>query len=562
MRKFVFFIFFLITFELLVSCYKNGNDDITLRLAQLDSIIDEQPQVVSDSLLQLKPQHFSSANRAYYGLLKTIADDKTYKSYTSDSLINSVVDYYTEHNQEDQNLIRALIYQGITRIRMRISDTTVYVPLKEAEKLLSRVKNPDASTGYMLYYYLGNVNYRNGNYSVAEKYYKETLKFAKSENIKRHIFDAYAEIFWNKMTQEDYENGKLYLDTITSFKNSSPDIDYQILNMQSTYYSLRGNYPEALQNDKEMLRLLPVMKEKIDTYRTFYSISSTYGNANKLDSAMYYGLQAVNHITDSTNNLNYLLYKNIADIAFRQNDYKTADEYRNKSFDVYKQGVNDRINKNILELEKRYDLTEAENKTLKSEARSRILAIFLLLILIFFEILGVIYYKRRKINILKIYKLKAQKELAETQTLLLQSKTEVQQRMVALYSSFLKQYADQQQQLKLFEMKIRGSKNSKMADEYKEILKTGEEEFNIISKQLINKETVEDILNIHTGLELLTETDRLLLVMLALRTDNSLIAALLNTTLVNLKSKKSYLKKKIIEHASYFDNFEQIIQLF
>lgn len=170
MRKFVFFIFFLITFELLVSCYKNGNDDITLRLAQLDSIIDEQPQVVSDSLLQLKPQHFSSANRAYYGLLKTIADDKTYKSYTSDSLINSVVDYYTEHNQEDQNLIRALIYQGITRIRMGISDTTVYVPLKEAEKLLSRVKNPDASTGYMLYYYLGNVNYRNGNYSVAEKY--------------------------------------------------------------------------------------------------------------------------------------------------------------------------------------------------------------------------------------------------------------------------------------------------------------------------------------------------------------------------------------------------------
>lgn len=547
---------------LLVSCHGERNQALFTRLQQWDAYLEEHPESVRDSLLKLNPAQLSRANRAYYGLLKTIADDKAYINFTSDSLINSVVDYYTDHNQENENHIRALIYQGITRIRMGISDSTVYAPLKEAEKLLGRVKNPNASIGYMLYYYLGNVNYRNDNYDVAEKYYKKTLEYAKLETKRRHIFDAYAELFWNEMTQEDYDNGKFYLDIIVSFKNSSPDIDYQILNMQSTYYSLQGNYLEALQREKQMLRLLPVMKEKPDAFRTFYSISSKYGNVNRLDSAMYYGLQAINHITDTTYDLNYLLYNNIADIAFKQNDYKTADEYRNKAFEVYKQGINGRIDKKILELEKRYDLTEAENKTLKSEARSTMLTIFLLLTLLFFVILGTIYYKRRKINILKTYKLKSQKELAEAQTLLLQRKTEEQQRMVAIYSSFLKQYAGQQQQLKLFEMKIRGSKNTKMADEYKEILKKGEEEFDIISNQLFNKKTVEDILNVHRGLELLTETDKLLLVMLALKTDNARIAALLNTSPVNLKSKKSYLKKKLIQHATSFDNFERLITLF
>jgi len=60
----------------------------------------------------------------------------------------------------------------------------------------------------------------------------------------------------------------------------------------------------------------------------------------------------------------------------------------------------------------------------------------------------------------------------------------------------------------------------------------------------------------------LSEGDRLLLAMLAMKLDNSQIAAFLNINSVNLKSRKTYLKKKLKENASSIHNFEQIMSLF
>jgi hypothetical protein len=50
--------------------------------------------------------------------------------------------------------------------------------------------------------------------------------------------------------------------------------------------------------------------------------------------------------------------------------------------------------------------------------------------------------------------------------------------------------------------------------------------------------------------------------MLAIGAGNEHIVALLNTTPANLKSKKSYLKKKMHVNASAFDNPEFMLSLF
>jgi len=59
-----------------------------------------------------------------------------------------------------------------------------------------------------------------------------------------------------------------------------------------------------------------------------------------------------------------------------------------------------------------------------------------------------------------------------------------------------------------------------------------------------------------------SEKDRLLLIMLALNASNDQIAALLDTTQINLKSRKSYLKKRIIEHTPEFPELTKLLDLF
>jgi len=84
-------------------------------------------------------------------------------------------------------------------------------------------------------------------------------------------------------------------------------------------------------------------------------------------------------------------------------------------------------------------------------------------------------------------------------------------------------------------------------------LKEGEHQFSNLSTQIFTEELSNGILEIKKdNLVHFSEKDRLLLIMLALNASNDQIAALLDTTQINLKSRKSYLKKRIIEHTPEF----------
>lgn len=532
------------------------------RLTRWNVLLDECPETIIDSLELINPKVLDARNRAYYGLLKTIAEDKSFADFTSDSLIATTVRYYDHHESGSENHIRSLVYRGIVCMRLGVTDSTVYVPLIHAKELFDKSKEQNPSIGYLLYYYLASLHYQNGNHELARKYYYRALDYAKKENSQRHIFDAYSELFWNEMTQDRYETGELYLDTLLHFKNRVPDIDFTILNMQSVYYDTQGEHEKSLQCEKDMIDLLPLQKGKVENFRTYYSLSDRYKSGNKLDSAMYYGLQAIASISDSGYRLNYLLYKNVADIAAAQENYRSADSLRQKMFEAYEHSVDEQTNTKILELEKRYDLAKVETKALKAQNNVTLLSALLFVLVLFITGLILFFRKRQTMAVLRNAKLQIETKMAETEALLLRKQTDQQKNVLDIYGAFLKQYADQQHQLKTFEMKIRGDRNLKLADEYHEILKQGQEQFNNLSSELFSSQIFEDILDVHQGLELLTETDRLLLIMLAMKTDTVQIASLLHTTSANLKSKKSYLKKKIMENKSSFDHFDNLISLF
>ena len=546
----------------LVACHKQENERMHAKLTRWDVLLDECPEAIIDSLELINAKQLDARNRAYYGLLKTIAEDKSFSDFTSDSLIANTVRYYDHHEIGSENYIRSLVYRGIVLMRIGVTDSTVYVPLICAKELFDKSKKQNPSIGYLLYYYLGSLHYQNCNHELAGKYYYRALNYAKKENSQRHIFDAYSELFWNEMTRDRYETGKLYLDTLLRFKNRVPDIDFTILNMQSVYYDIQGEHEKALWCEKDMAGLLPFQKETVENFRTYYSLSDRYKSVNKLDSAMYYGLQSIASISDSGYRLNYLLYKNVADIAAAQENYRLANSLRQKMFEAYEHSVDEQINTKILELEKRYDLAKAENKALKAQNNVTLLAVLMFVLLLSVTGLVLFFRKRQTMAVLRNEKLQIEAKIAETEALLLRRQTDQQKNVLNIYGAFLKQYANQQHQLKTFEMKIRGDRNLKLADKYHEILKQGEEQFNTLSNELFSSQIFEDILDVHQGLELLSETDRLLLIMLAMKADTMQIASLLHTTPANLKSKKSYLKKKIMENKFSFDHFDNLISLF
>ena len=189
------------------SC-KNADEKILLeKFTTWDSLIDSIPYAISDSLSLIDYNDLSRTTRAYYNLLKVVSDDKTYVNFTSDSTINSVAAWYKGHDPQNTNYIRALAYQGIVRTRLGVKDSTVYEPLREADKLLQSMPHPDPSLGYLVNYFLGNIHYNSRNYSSAAQYYQKTLDYAHKENDSTHIFDTYLAFFWNEMLHENVDQG-------------------------------------------------------------------------------------------------------------------------------------------------------------------------------------------------------------------------------------------------------------------------------------------------------------------------------------------------------------------
>ncbi|MFA7140543.1 MAG: hypothetical protein WC126_06000, partial [Proteiniphilum sp.] len=165
------------------------------RLQQWDNMLDRHPKAVSDSLKTLDRNALSRSGKAYYDLLKVISDDKTYVNFTSDSLINAVSRYYKSYDSQNMNYIRALAYQGIVRTRMGVKDSTVYEPLREANRLFQVSTQPDASIGYMINYFLGNIHYNNRNFSSADDYFYSALTYAEQEKDSVHRFDSYLALY-------------------------------------------------------------------------------------------------------------------------------------------------------------------------------------------------------------------------------------------------------------------------------------------------------------------------------------------------------------------------------
>jgi len=559
MRHFIYIVIAAAAAVLFISCNGRENGEIHKILTQWDNLLENNPEAVSDSLKTINPQTLSRENRAYYNLLKTISDDKTYFEFRNDSLINRVVDYYHLHEPYSNNYIRALTYKGIVRTRMGVTDSTVYEPLKKADHIFHTQKNPDPAIGYILHYFMGNTHFNNASYVLADKYFQESLHNAKLKKDSTHIFDAYLAIYWNEMAQSDFDAGKKYVDTLSLFFDEIPDKNYLILNAQSVYYEATKEFEKALECDKKLLTLTKSQKEDIDFSSLYFAVSDRYNTLNQLDSAMLYGQIAIESIVDENKKENYLFYDNVANIAEKQQNYLLANTYRQKAFDLYEKSVKDRLNTQVMELEKKYDLSEAENIALKSQQNTLIIAIIALLLAMLATILIMLNVKNRREAKIKLMQLEHEAETRAIETKLLEEEANKRDWLIQLYGHISNRLTSLQENFNTLSQRYVSS-HPKIYENMHNILHTAESDLREMPKNLIPD---ENTFSLYTNLsmeaaELFNANEKIMLMLLVCKADNRQISTFMNTSIESIRARKSQLKKKLTENgidAAHFFNF-------
>src|SRR5690554_247896 len=545
-RLYLFFVLIVIL-SMNSSCEKANDKMLFDKLRSWDSMIDSIPYAVSDSLQLMDYYDLSRSNRAYYNLLKVISDDKTYVNFSNDSTINSVAIYYKGHDPQNSNYIRALAYQGIVRTRMGVKDSTVYEPLREADRLLKSMPESDPSLGYLINYFLGNVHYNNRNYSSASQYFQTALNYANEEDDSTHVFDTYLAFFWNEMQHKNLDKSKLYLDSLSSFYNYLPEKDYYILNTQSIYYEAIGEPEQALEREKEQLKIFHRQKEVVDISRLYFNISDRYSGLGQLDSAMFYAQTSIDMIEDSNYRLNHLYYQNVADIAEKQGNYLVANNYRKQAAELYKNSVQDRLDTQIAEIEKKYDLTESENRVLLAHQQSmKIIIAALTLIIILIVILTNVYRVRRNT---KMELLVAENRLhqQELQAEIMEEEADKRKWLLQLYSNISDRLTFLQDEFdKLTQRYV--SSQPKVYKDMQEILKNADTDLRDINKTLTpDANTFYLYTKLSDDNGILNDKEKLMLMLLSCDADNRELATFMNTTIESIRVRKSQLKKKMCE---------------
>lgn len=524
-------------------------------LAAWDKMIDYRPSDVSDSLKTIEYVSLSRNNKSYYNLLKVISDDKTYVNFTSDSLITSVVNFYSSHDPKSPNLIRSLAYLGIVRTRMGVRDSTVYEPLREADRLLASMSDPNPSLGYLINFFLGNIHYNSRNYPIANDYFIRTLGYARAERDSIHIFDTYLAIYWNSMQSKDFEKGKIYLDTLSAFQNKFPSKDYYILNAQSIYYDIMDEPEIALEKEKEKLLIVRSQEENIDLSRVYFNISDRFVGLDQLDSAMIYAQMAIDIIEDSTYVYNHLYFENVAKIAEKQENFEYANIYRIKASELYKSSVSGRLDTQIAELEKKYDLSEAENVILRTKQQSSRIIILSLIVLLAVAVLMMYLLKVQKESRMKLIEAENRVQQQAMQAELMETEENKRKWLLLLYSNISDRLTFLQGEFEKLTQRYVSS-NPKVYKDMQLILKNTDTDLRDINKTLApDTETFFAYTHLDDNNDVLNSNEKMLLMLLACDADNRQLATFLNTTTDSVRVRKSQLKKKMIENGYNIDVF-------
>ena len=364
-------IFAIFTLSLALTCCQSGSDTATLReLTSIDSTLTvaRQYEVAQHRLDSLHPEAFSKAERAYYSLLLTQSHYKNYIDDTTDAVINVAVDYY-KHHGDNEKRTRSLLYQGC-----------VYEIMGEAEKAITSYKDAenmadagDLENKAFAKLRLATLYADNSNYADLKiRKYKEALDLYNRLGDKHYQIVCLTDIggFYRNQSASN-DSALYYIDKAIRLSEAEGENWFLFQNLYHSaemYCLITKEYDKAR---VDILKALAAGNGEIDHPRAHYVAAETYLNLGKTDSARYY----LNHAPAgpgirTTVSDTVMYYRLVSEIAKREKDWNRYTTYYEKANDIADSVLVSNVNKNYMDIEKKYDIQLAELNKEKEKTRT------------------------------------------------------------------------------------------------------------------------------------------------------------------------------------------------
>lgn len=269
MKKFSAYIIIIVL--TLIGCKR---DMIYTKLEGIDSLLlNDKLDSAYLEISKIQLSNIEERDIAYFYLLKTQTLYRLYKPVTSDSIINYSIKYY-EKSKDKEKLACAYYYKGVTIYDLgRTKDALLNI--KKAENIA--LKNKDTILIHKIYEILSIFNAYSGEYDLAMKYAKLTLKLSYKEHNKNWIVYALNNMagLYEKMKMDDlavyYANKCMPLMKYV-YKENKIDI----LSTIGTSY-ISKNRELAIKYLQKAISIHP----DAETYLSLATIYSKEGNTDK-----------------------------------------------------------------------------------------------------------------------------------------------------------------------------------------------------------------------------------------------------------------------------------------
>ena len=280
MKKNIVFLLILIPI-IWISCDGMGHQTIDFR--KIENLMPQHPDSALMLLEQIEnKENLSRKDKAHYSLLLTEAEDKTYVTHTTDSLISIAADYY-EKTDDLGRKAKAWYYKG--RINQDLGH-----PLKAQEYYLKALRDEEKIEDHAL---LGRIHNHIGMLYAYQKVYEKALPFQKKAVENFHLInDSTGQVF------ALWDLGRTFL--MLGLQDSSIICNQKAIALMrkriipSVYTELAGLYidRQRLEEAHGLLRtsLQNVAKPQAK-YPVYLVLGELYKKSGQIDSARFY-LQA------------------------------------------------------------------------------------------------------------------------------------------------------------------------------------------------------------------------------------------------------------------------------
>ena len=280
MKKNIVFLLILIPI-IWISCDGMGHQTIDFR--KVENLMPQHPDSALMLLEQIEnKENLSRKDKAHYSLLLTEAEDKTYVTHTTDSLISIAADYY-EKTDDLGRKAKAWYYKG--RINQDLGH-----PLKAQEYYLKALRDEEKIEDHAL---LGRIHNHIGMLYAYQKVYEKALPFQKKAVENFHLInDSTGQVFALR------DLGRTFL--MLGLQDSSIICDQKAIALMrkriipSVYTELAGLYIDR-QRMEEAHGLLRTSLQNVAKpqakYPVYLVLGELYKKSGQIDSARFY-LQA------------------------------------------------------------------------------------------------------------------------------------------------------------------------------------------------------------------------------------------------------------------------------